>query len=135
MKTKVLALIVVLALALSGCALFQTPCSKAGQAQLTDAEMVLKGIQAAYSPLQALVAAIPTAGPIIAAAAPVALAAADVALQNLGAIIASGCANDAQVTLAQIALTSIQNLFKQAAVQQALTTPAVQRKLIILNTK
>jgi hypothetical protein len=132
---RILTLIIVISMALSGCALLQKPCTQAGQAQLTDAEMVLKGIQAVYNPLQALVASIPTAGPIIAAAAPVALAAADVALQNLGAIIASGCANDAQVTLAQIALTSIQNLFKQAAVQQALTTPAVQRKLIILNTK
>ena len=130
---KLMVLVMVLALALPGCALFQKPCTQAGQTQLTDAEMILKGIQAVYNPLQALVAAIPTAGPLIAAAAPMALAAADVALQNLGAIIATGCANDPQVTLAQIALNDIQNFFKQAEVQKALATPAVQLKLKRLN--
>lgn len=131
---KYVAILAVLIL-VGGCALFQKPCTQAGQAQLTSAENILHGIQAAYNPLQALVASIPTAGPIIAAAAPTALAGADLALQNLGTIIATGCANDAQVTLAQIALNDIQNLFKQVDVQKALATPAVQAKLIILNSK
>jgi hypothetical protein len=111
------------------------PCTQATQTQITDAEIILKGIQAVYNPLQALVAAIPTAGPIIAAAAPIALAAADVALQNLGTIIASNCANDPQVTLAQIALNTIENLFKLPEVQQALQTPAAQAKLKALKAK
>lgn len=136
-KVLVLALVVCLTvpgLMVPGCALIQTPCSKAGQLQLTNAETVLTGIQTYYTPLQALVAAIPVAGSIIAASAPIALAAADVALKNLGTIIASGCANDAQVTLAQIVLTDIQNLFKTAAVQKAMATPAVQLKMIMLNS-
>jgi hypothetical protein len=131
---KILVLLVILSM-MGGCAMFQKPCSENSQAQMVKATIVLNGIQKYYNPLQALVPLIPTAGPILAIAIPAALAAADLALQNLGAIIASNCANDSQVTLAEIALNSIEKVFSNPEVKAALATPQAQMNLKMLQTK
>jgi hypothetical protein len=112
----------------------KNPCATLTPQKITDADLVFKGIQKFYAPLQALVAMgvnipLPGAGPLVANGIAGLLAGADVALNNLGTIIASNCANDAQVTLAQILLNSLEGLFNTPEIQKVLTTPQYKMQL------
>lgn len=115
---KLLILLLVLVFMFSGCALFQKPCTPAGSADLDKAKAVMAGIQQYYNPLKDLVASAPTVGPILAVTIPLALSAADTALDALGKMIASGCAADNTINLAQLVLSNIKNLFAQTQVQE-----------------
>jgi len=118
MKKIVVAVMVVMML-VSGCAIFQKPCSPEGLSSLQTAINIRAEIQAYYGLLQGLVQFIPTAGPILAVGIPLALSAADQALNGLGTMIATGCAMDKEVTLAQIVLNQIKALFEQPEVKVA----------------
>ena len=118
-----------MSLLLQGCFLknlVTQPCTPAGADALTQAKDIRTQIQNYYGPLQELATAIPTVGPIVAAAVPIALSAADQALNALGKMIASGCAVDANFTLAQIALNQIKNLFAMPEVKMAMAKRGIK---------
>lgn len=112
-----------------GCAALKSPCTALSVQQITDADLVLKGIQKYYAPLQALVTLVPTVGGALAVAIPAVLNEADLALNNLGQILATKCADDAKVTLAQIALSAIEALFNSTDVQKLMATPQYKASL------
>lgn len=118
MKSKLLVLSVVLSLLVGGCAVFQKPCTQAGADSLDKAKNTLAQIQQYYDPLQAMVPLIPTAGPILATAIPIALSVADQALNVLGTMIATGCADNQGLNLAQIALDKIRDVFNLKETKQ-----------------
>jgi hypothetical protein len=113
-----------------GCAgLMKSPCTTLNPQKMLEAELVLKGIQKWYASLQALVPLIPGAGSVLAIAIPAALSGADLALNDLGQILATNCADDARVSLAQIALNTIEALFNNTEVQKLMATPQFKSNL------
>ena len=80
---KLIVFMAVLAMFLNGCAMLQHPCTQAGQAELTKAQIVVSGIQEYYNPSPGVGSPIPTVGPTVAVAVSLALSTADQALKIL----------------------------------------------------